>query len=57
MCIMKSPTPPFGEKLSLERKRDVVVGPGWQTMEFILDHVSRKWLYMRPGKKEKQPDQ
>lgn len=57
MGLIKSSVQPSGEKLSLERKRDVALGPRGQTLELILDHMSGKWLHRRQGKKKKQPEQ
>lgn len=57
MGLIKSSVQPSGEKLSLERKRDVALGPRGQTLELILDHISGKWLHRRQGKKKKQPEQ
>lgn len=57
MGLMKSSVQPSGDKLSLERKRDVVLGSRGQTLELILDHISGKWLHRRPGKRKKQPEQ
>ena len=57
MGLIKSSVQPSGEKLSLERERDVVLGHRRQPLELILDHISGKWLHRRPGKKKKQPEQ
>lgn len=57
MGLIKSSVQPSGDKLSLERKRDVVLGSRGQTLELILDHISGKWLHRRPGKRKEQPEQ
>ena len=57
MGLIKSSVQPSGEKLSLERKRDVVLGCRGQPLELILDHISGNWLHRRPGKEKKQPEQ